>query len=222
MSLSPAEENYLKTIYLIGESENFARGASTNAIAAHTGFAAPSVTEMLKKLQAKHLVDYQPYRGAGLTPDGARRARLLLRRHRLWQVFLVERLHFDAEQASGLAEKLQRLEAPDLLERLETYLGSPAADPQGRPIPDREGNFPTIDEVVLSNCTVGQSGEIVGLRERTAELLRHLDVLGLSLGTRLTVEAVFSFDGTLQLRLTDNDRPVLVSQKVADSLLVRR
>ena len=135
-----SEENYLKTIYhltIISDSE-----ISTNAIAEKMETKASSVTDMLKKLAEKDLVDYKKYQGVSLTEKGKLSAKMIVRKHRLWEVFLVEKLDFSWDEVHDIAEQLEHIKSEKLINKLDDFLGNPTEDPHGDPIPDKNGKLP--------------------------------------------------------------------------------
>ncbi|WP_317172245.1 metal-dependent transcriptional regulator [Hymenobacter sp. BRD67] len=132
------EENYLKTIYKLAEVEP-GQGVSTNRIAAALVTRAASVTDMLRRLAEKGLLEYEKYRGVRLTPEGRRLALLTVRKHRLWEVFLVQQLGFSWDEVHEVAEELEHVQSPLLMQRLDAFLNFPTLDPHGDPIPAEDG-----------------------------------------------------------------------------------
>jgi DtxR family Mn-dependent transcriptional regulator len=153
-SLSQTEENYLKAIFKISEQQD--APASTNAISQAIRISAASVTDMLKRLAEKDLIHYEKYKGVILTPAGNRLATRLIRKHRLWEVFLVEKLHFSWDKVHEIAEQLEHIRSPELVERLDQFLGNPKYDPHGDPIPDAEGKFTHRQQVSLDELHPGE------------------------------------------------------------------
>jgi len=159
--ISEAEENYLKAIFKISEKED--RPVSTSAIAAEMNTSAASVTDMIKKLSEKALVLHEKYRGVVLTDAGSGIAKKLIRKHRLWEVFLVNKLDFSWDEVHAIAEQLEHIHSDRLIERLDDFLGFPRFDPHGDPIPDAEGNMVLRKQVLLSELKEGNSCVIVGV-----------------------------------------------------------
>ncbi len=219
LRLSIAEENYLKAIYKL--TERAERPAATTAIAAQMQTAAASVTDMLKRLADKGLIHYERYKGVSLTEQGMRLATHLVRKHRLWEVFLVEKLGFGWDKVHAIAEQLEHIRSPELVERLDKFLGHPRFDPHGDPIPDAEGRFAERQQVLLCQLEVGQRGVIVGVAEHAPSFLQFLERLALVLGTRLEVAERFEFDDSMRVRL-DDGREVLLSSKVTHNLFVQK
>ena len=211
------EENYLKAIYHLSDQSN--SGVSTNAIAEVTNTKAASVTDMLKKLADKKLINYIKYQGVTLTEVGLKAALNIIRKHRLWEVFLVEKLGFKWDEVHDIAEELEHINSAVLIERLDNFLGNPAADPHGDPIPDRTGNFLHKKLVKVSEMKQGQAGTISGVNEHSSVFLKHLEKLGLTLGTKIIIAELVEFDGSISLAV-DEKKEITISREVAKNILV--
>jgi DtxR family Mn-dependent transcriptional regulator len=211
------EENYLKSIYHLSNGNN--SEVSTNAIAEVTNTKAASVTDMLKKLADKKLINYVKYQGVTLTDTGLKAAVDIIRKHRLWEVFLVEKLGFKWDEVHDIAEELEHINSDVLIERLDDFLGNPAADPHGDPIPDRTGNFLHKKLVKVSDMKFGQNGTISGVSEHSSVFLKHLDKLGLILGAKIIVADLVEFDGSIMLTV-DETKERTISREVAKNILV--
>ena len=211
------EENYLKAIYHL--SDQSISGVSTNAIAEVTNTKAASVTDMLKKLADKKLINYIKYQGVTLTEIGLKAALNIIRKHRLWEVFLVEKLGFKWDEVHDIAEELEHINSAVLIERLDDFLGNPAADPHGDPIPDRTGNFLHKKLVKVSEMKQGQAGTISGVNEHSSVFLKHLEKLGLTLGTKIIIAELVEFDGSISLAV-DEKKEITISREVAKNILV--
>lgn len=217
--LSHTEENYLKTIYRIAETDTN-RPVSTNAIAALMNTAAASVTDMIKRLAEKNLIHYEKYKGVILTDKGNSIATKLVRKHRLWEVFLVEWLHFAWDEVHDLAEQLEHIQSAELVERLDIFLNHPRFDPHGDPIPDADGNFTQRKQVLMTTLDANQGGVVVGVNEHSASFLQYLDKLGINIGTRIDVIEVFAYDGSRNVIL-NNEKEVLLSGKICENLFLK-
>jgi DtxR family Mn-dependent transcriptional regulator len=218
MTITQAEENYLKAIFKIVEKE--AGPALTNAIAAEMQTTAASVTDMLKRLSDKQLITYEKYRGVQLTDEGNRLATALIRKHRLWEVFLTEKLGFAWDEVHALAEQLEHVQGSDLVARLDTFLGHPKFDPHGDPIPDAEGRWAFRPQALLATLQPGDRGIVTGVDEHSATFLQYLDQLGLSLGAELELLERFPYDQSVRVRTRDGSELVL-SEKVTQNLFVK-
>lgn len=211
------EENYLKTIYYLATRQ--AGEVSTNALAEMTATKAASVTDMLRKLADKQLIHYKKYQGVRLTEEGERLALQVIRRHRLWEVFLVEKLGFGWDAVHEIAEELEHVRSAELVTRLDTYLGCPQFDPHGDPIPTPTGDMPQTGYRKLSDATVGENVRLMAVLEHSAGFLQHLDHSHLTLGSAVTVSEINAFDKSVLVSI-DSGRTVFVSYEVAKNLLV--
>jgi DtxR family Mn-dependent transcriptional regulator len=215
--LSHAEENYLKAIFKISEKEG--KAASTNAIASEMQTTAASVTDMLRRLAEKNLIDYEKYRGVQLTEEGGRVATALIRKHRLWEVFLMEKLGFAWDEVHELAEQLEHVQGNTLVERLDAFLGHPRFDPHGDPIPDAQGRWAFRPQVLLSQMQPGDAGAVTGVNDHSAAFLQYLDQLGIALGVRLELLERIPFDQSVRVRTPDG-RECTLSEKVGQNLFL--
>ncbi|TXB61442.1 metal-dependent transcriptional regulator [Phaeodactylibacter luteus] len=219
MEISHTEENYLKAIFKISEKKG--KAASTNAISSEMKTSAASVTDMVKRLSEKELIHYERYKGVTLTRHGLRIATHLIRKHRLWEVFLVDKLSFNWDEVHEIAEQLEHIKSPELVERLDEYLGTPKFDPHGDPIPDKEGNFAERKQVLLADMKAGETGIVVGVQDHTTAFLQYLDRMQLVLGTSLQVLECFDYDESLKIRI-GNGREETLSKKVSQNLFVQK
>lgn len=218
MMISQAEENYLKAIFKLSEKE--AKAVSTNAIASELQMTAASVTDMLKRLAEKRLIDYEKYRGVELSTEGDRLATSLIRKHRLWEVFLVDKLGFAWDEVHDLAEQLEHVQGNDLIDRLDTFLGHPQFDPHGDPIPDAEGQWTFRTQALLATLKPGDQGVVTGVEDHSPAFLQYLDQLGLSLGAELELLERYAYDQSVRIRTRDG-RELVLSEKVGQNLYVK-
>ncbi len=219
MEISHTEENYLKAIFKISERKG--KPASTNAISKIMATSAASVTDMVKRLSEKSLIHYERYRGATLTKEGARLATHLIRKHRLWEAFLVDKLGFSWDEVHEIAEQLEHIKSPSLVERLDEFLGFPKFDPHGDPIPDADGNFTFRKQALLSELSEGESGAVVGVQDHSTAFLQYLDRMELILGTRIEVLERFHYDESVKVQV-GGKREQLLTKKVSQNLFVQR
>lgn len=217
-TITQAEENYLKAIFTIAEKE--AGPALTNAIAALMQTSAASVTDMLKRLSDKQLITYEKYRGVQLTEEGNRLATALIRKHRLWEVFLVDKLGFAWDEVHELAEQLEHVQGNDLVNRLDAFLGHPKFDPHGDPIPDADGRWTFRKQSPLATLQPGDRGVVTGVDDHSATFLQYLDQLGLTLGAELELLERFPYDQSVRVRTRDG-RELILSEKVTQNLFVK-
>lgn len=200
--LSYSEENYLKSIFHLERS--FPSGVSTNALAEQMLTKASSVTDMAKKLAEKKLVEYKKYQGVKLSKQGRATAIEIVRKHRLWEVFLVEKLDFSWDEVHEVAEQLEHIKSEKLISELDRFLGFPKKDPHGDPIPDAEGNFSAPNRVLLSNLKPGEKGICVGVKDSSPEFLRYLDKNKIVLGKEIKVREKEPFDQSMLIEIGKN------------------
>lgn len=214
--LTVTEENYIKAIFhLSGEA---GESVGTNDIAAQVNATAASVSDMLKKLTQKKLITYEKYYGVKLTVDGKKVATAIVRKHRLWEVFLVDKLGYSWDKIHDLAEQLEHIRSEELIERLDDFLGNPKFDPHGDPIPDSSGKIHSLKHILLSKMKAGNNGKVTGVKDSSAMLLQHLSALGIQLGTAIEVLEVVDFDSSMVIR-TDGKKKITVSKQVAENIL---
>jgi DtxR family Mn-dependent transcriptional regulator len=194
------EENYLKAIYTLAHAQR-TDAVSTNSLAEHLKTKASSVTDMIKKLSDKNWVEYEKYKGVSLSKEGERIALLTIRKHRLWEVFLVEKLSFTWDEVHEIAEELEHIQSTKLINNLDKFLGCPKQDPHGDPIPDEFGKIHHHSELMVNHFKIGEKGIIVGVKEHSASFLQFLDTQNINLGVQFTVEEIFPFDGSMILEI---------------------
>ncbi len=211
------EEDYIKTIYHL--SKDSAKGVSTSAIAAQLDTKASSVTDMIQKLADKGAVHYKKYQGVRLTDKGKTYAASIIRKHRLWEYFLVEKLHFSWDEVHEVAEELEHIKSDQLIKRLDAFLDYPKMDPHGDPIPDEYGNVTNVEKVLLSNVKVQQQGIVVGVKDSSSEFLRYLDKLNISLGTSIKVLEKETFDNSLNVEI--DHKTTHISALTAANIYIR-
>jgi len=212
-----SEENYLKTIYhltTISDAE-----VSTNAIAEKMETKASSVTDMLKKLAEKNLVNYKKYQGVSLTEHGKIAAKMIVRKHRLWEVFLVEKLDFPWDEVHDIAEQLEHIKSEKLINKLDDFLGNPTEDPHGDPIPDAKGRITKVEKQLLSECKKNQIGICVGVKDTSSNFLKYLDKQEIALGSEIEILEKESFDSSLRIRV--GTKEITISNKIASNLYIK-
>jgi DtxR family Mn-dependent transcriptional regulator len=217
MALSFTEENYIKAIYMLLREHDV---VSTTALAASLGTTPASVTDMAGKLRDKHLADYEKYQGITLTAAGHKAALLIIRRHRLWECFLVEKLHFSWEEVHEIAEDLEHVRSSSLTERLSDFLGNPQMDPHGDPIPDSSGKLPRTIYQNLLESTDSRKLEVTSVTDQSSSLLKFLDKNGIRPGTHLDILERYDFDHSVQIRVRRRP-PLTISEQIAKHIHVR-
>lgn len=213
-----SEENYLKTIYHLALITS--GGISTNAIAEQLETKASSVTDMIKKLSEKKVLIYKKYKGVTLTSFGTKTAANIVRKHRLWEVFLVEKLNFSWDEVHDVAEQLEHIKSAKLINQLDSFLGFPTHDPHGDPIPDSDGNLKTIEKSLLSTLVKNESGICVGVDDSSSEFLQFLDKKGITLGKKITVLEKEDFDNSLSILI--ENKKLSISNKIANNLYIQK
>ncbi len=212
-----AEENYLKAIFHL--EHDSAGEVSTNAIAESMDTRPSSVTDMIQKLAEKKLLTYKRYKGVKLTKEGIKVAANVIRKHRLWEVFLVEKLNFHWDEVHEIAEQLEHIQSEELITRLDKFLGSPDFDPHGDPIPDKHGVLKRTEKKLLSEIEKNQQGVCVGVKESSAEFLQYLDKKKISIGTKISVLGKEFFDGSMIIQVGADQ--FFISKMVAENLFVQ-
>ena len=195
--ISFTEENYLKAIYHL--SQGGTRTVMTNELAEAMQTKAASVTDMIKKLSAKSLIQYQRYYGVQITPEGKHQALQIVRKHRLWETFLVEKLGFSWDEVHAVAEQLEHIQSPQLINKLDAFLGHPKADPHGDPIPDQHGKVKSQSLISLDQAAIGKRVTIASVRDSDTELLKFLDKIGARPGKVIQVVRRESFDKSMEV-----------------------
>jgi len=214
---SQTEENYLKAIFSLNAS---GIGAATNAIAERMETKASSVSDMLKRLKEKKLIHYKKYQAVRLTEAGRKVAISIIRKHRLWEYFLVEKLNFKWDEVHEIAEQLEHIQSQELTNKLEVYLDFPKIDPHGDPIPDQDGNFPLHLSETLDDCRPSSKAIIIGVKDHSSDFLNYLDRLNIALGSHIQVITVNSFDHSLEISISE--KPAFsISKDVAKNLYIK-
>lgn len=218
MEISLTEENYIKAIWSIN-LQNEGGGVSTNELSAHLHNKAASVTDMLKRLSEKKLVHYEKYRSVSLTQVGEKMAVAIVRKHRLWEVFLMEKLRFRWDEVHDIAEQLEHIRSEELVHRLDQFLGHPRFDPHGDPIPDAKGKFKHLSAVPLSTCDKKGEYIFMGVSEHSRSFLQHLTSIGLKIGDDIRVQEKNAFDNSFRIRI-NGEKSQYISEKVSANILV--
>jgi len=211
-----SEENYLKIIFHLEQQTNSA--ALTTDIARIIGLKAASVSEMLKKLSAKKLITYQKYQGVKLTPVGKRKAVSIVRKHRLWEVFLLQQLGFAWDEVHDMAEQLEHIDSDELINRLDKYLGYPKFDPHGDPIPDKNGKIVNHKSLLLSEGKAKTNYILAGVSNHNNLFLKHLSDLGFKLNDTITVKSIMDYDKSYMVAV--NGKSFVITHQVACQLKV--
>lgn len=218
MEYTRTEENYLKAIYSL--KIKYGKEVSTNALANKLDTKASSITDMIKKLSVKKLVEYEKYKGVELTNKGRDIAITIIRNHRLWEVFLVDKLNFKWDEVHDLAEQLEHINTEKLTNSLEEFLNFPKFDPHGDPIPNKKGEIPKREEsFLLSELEVGERGVVVGVKNSEIDFLQFLEEKKLTLGKQIALTKEFSFDKS-RIVMLENESLTL-SEQVCKNIIIK-
>jgi DtxR family transcriptional regulator, Mn-dependent transcriptional regulator len=216
MNYSVSEENYIKSIYHLQQQTET---VTTNSLANELHTKPASVTDMLKKLQTKKLVEYEKYRGFKLNATGNKIALNIVRRHRLWEFFLVNKLGFEWDKVHDIAEELEHVSSTELIQRLDSFLNFPQTDPHGDPIPDTNGKIAIIKQLSLAETTVKKNVVVSSVSNQSPEMLEMLKHYHIAIGTSLKVNKHFSFDGSVEIKVAQQ-ASCIISEQVATNIFV--
>lgn len=216
--LTHTEENYLKSIYSLELSSS--KNVSTTLLAKKMKTKASSVTDMIKKLADKDLVDYKKYKGVSLTKSGKTIAVKIVRKHRLWEVFLVNKLDYNWDEVHEIAEQLEHIKSNSLVDRLDKYLEFPTHDPHGDPIPDKDGNIEHHKNIMLSSIKPENSCIIIGVKDSSSSFLKFLDNSNIKLGSVIKVKSKEEFDNSIFIEIGENQ--ISISHLISKNLFVKK
>lgn len=216
MNFTASEENYIKSIYHLQQETST---VNTNSLAAEMQTRAASVTDMLKKLQSKKLLQYEKYKGFKLNESGKKIALGVVRKHRLWEFFLANKLGIEWDKVHAIAEELEHINSTELIQRLDNFLGNPSFDPHGDPIPDKNGKIPLLKQLSLSTAPVARSLTVSSVTNQTPQMLEMLKHYHISIGTQLKVIKQFEFDNSIEIKVLKN-APCILSEQVAKNVFV--
>jgi len=212
------EENYLKALFALSDYEG---EVNVKELSERLGIKMPTVTSMMKKLAAKKLVHYESYKPLKLTTKGKKEAALILRKHRLTEMFLVEKMGFDWDAVHEIAEQVEHIRSPEFFDKMDELLGYPKLDPHGSPIPDKDGKIEWKEYSKLSECNTGDKVKLVAVANSSKEFLKFLNSRELRLGLKVQVKAVEPFDQTMIVSY-DNHPSETLSHIVCERLFVEK
>ncbi len=218
--MTSTEEDYIKAIFSIAQG-TANRMVGTNDIAREMDTSAASVSDMLKKLNSKELVIYEKYKGVRLSPNGTERAMFLLRKHRLWESFLVNKLGFAWDEVHDIAEQLEHVKSNELVNKLDAFLGYPKFDPHGDPIPDSNGTITLRNQVLLNTLEIGDEGTLIGVKMHNKDFLAHLNGLDLNIGTSIKVTECFPFDNSLKI-MVNGKSEAYVTEIISKNIYLKK
>jgi DtxR family Mn-dependent transcriptional regulator len=217
MKYSSSKEDYLKAIYHLQSQDGV---VSTNELAGELQTRAASVTDMLKKLKGQKLLNYEPYKGFRLSSEGKKVAVQIVRKHRLWEYFLVEKLHFEWDEIHEIAEELEHVSSRKLIDRLDEFLGFPKIDPHGDPIPDSSGKLERAQQICLVDLPLHIQAQVSGIGDQSTDMLEMLRHKNIKLGAWIEIKKKFSYDGSLEIKIR-NASPATISGQVAKNIFVK-
>ncbi len=216
MKFSVSEENHIKGIYHLQLLTGI---VNTNSLAKELNTKAASVTDMLKKLKAKKILNYEKYHGFKLNENGTRFALLIIRRHRLWEYFLVKKLGFSWDQVHSIADELEHVSSIELIKKLDYFLDTPTIDPHGDPIPDMHGKLPVIKQINLYCIALKKPVTVSSVSNQSPQMLDMLRHYGIGIGTMIIIKKVFDFDGSMQVKIAKFPH-CIISEQVAKNIFV--
>ena len=216
LNFSASEENYLKTIFHLQTKDD---NVTTNELAGKLHTKPASITDMMKKLKTRKLVNYQPYQGFRLTAEGKKVALSIIRRHRLWEYFLAEKLKFNWDEVHEVAEQLEHVSNKKLIDKLDEYLAFPKFDPHGDPIPDTNGKMETGKQINLSELPIHKPAKVCFIANQSELLLEHLNEKKINVGASVIVKRKFSFDDSLEIKL--DNKLLTISDQLAKNIFVK-
>lgn len=210
-------ENYLKTLFNLSDQSS---EINVTDLAKSMDVSLPTVNSMVKKLSKMGLIEYEKYKPLKITKTGKKEAALIIRKHRLTEMFLVEKLGIGWDEVHDIAEHIEHLKSPLFFDRIDELLGFPTHDPHGSPIPDKKGNVKTLDLKMLSDCRIGDVVVLKALGHTSDDFLKFLNNKKLALGTKIKVIDKESFDGSMTLAYDGHPNEVM-SEVVCEKLLVK-
>jgi DtxR family transcriptional regulator, Mn-dependent transcriptional regulator len=216
LNFSTSEENYIKAIFHLQKDGT----VTTNELSGELKTRPASVTDMMKKLRAKKVVHYKAYKGFRLTTEGNKLALLIIRRHRLWEFFLAEKLKFNWDEVHAVAEDLEHVSSKKLIDKLDEFLGFPRFDPHGDPIPDSNGKIETTKQVCLTELPMNKTATVVHVSDQSTEMLELLGHKKIGIGTKLEVKKKFNFDQSLEIKVRQQP-PTHISWDLAKNIYVK-
>lgn len=216
LNYSTSEENYIKAIYRLQRQEGT---VTTNELANELRTKPASVTDMMKKLKTKKMIHYQPYQGFRLTQEGSKVALGIIRRHRLWEFFLAEKLKFSWDEVHEVAEDLEHVSNKKLIDKLDEFLGFPRVDPHGDPIPDAQGRIDTARKICLTDLAENTPAVVSNVKDQSSSILELLEHKNIAIGTRVEIKKKFEFDDSMEIRI-GRQPSFTISKQLAENIFV--
>jgi DtxR family Mn-dependent transcriptional regulator len=217
LNFSVSEENYIKAIFRLQHGDST---VTTNELSAELRAKPASITDMMKKLRTKKLVHYEAYKGFRLTAEGRKAGLMIIRRHRLWEFFLSEKLKFTWDEVHELAEELEHVSSKKLIDKLDEFLGFPRYDPHGDPIPDANGKIEASRQVALTALPLNKPATVCHVSDQSSSMLELLGHKKIAIGTRVELKKQFDFDGSMDVRV-GRQQTVNISKQLAQNIYVK-
>ena len=215
---SLTEENYLKGLFNMADDKG---EVSVNDLSKYLGIKMPTVNSMMKKLSEKKLVHYESYKPLRLTDKGKKEAGFIIRKHRLTEMYLVNKMNFGWEDVHDIAEQMEHIKSPAFFEKMDELLGYPKVDPHGSPIPDKNGKIVWKEYNKLSECLAGETVKLAAVIHTSSEFLKFLSNRDMHLGTKIKIKSIESFDKSITITY-GKARTETVSNVVCERLLVEK
>ena len=218
IKLSKSEENYLKSIFNLSEFGN--KKVSTNSISKILNIEPASVTDMIKKLSKKKLIYHERYKGSSISKSGIKIALQIIRRHRLWEVFLHDKLKFKWDQIHELAEELEHVSSDNLIDSLDKFLKYPKIDPHGDPIPNKLGEIDFVDKISIFDLSINEKGIVSRIINEDDEFFNLLKKLDIEIGTEIKMTDKIEYDDSLEISI--NNKSVIISKQIASNIKITK
>ena len=216
LNYSTSEENYIKAVFHLQQQDG---NVTTNELAHELNTKPASVTDMMKKLKTKKLLHYQPYQGFRLSNEGNKVALSIIRRHRLWEYFLAEKLKFSWDEVHAVAEDLEHVSSKKLIDKLDEFLGFPRVDPHGDPIPDVNGKIESSKQVCIKELPLNKQATVCHVSDQSSEILELLKHKNIGIGTKLEVKKKFDFDNSMEIKI--RQQLFTISEQLAQNIFVK-
>jgi DtxR family transcriptional regulator, Mn-dependent transcriptional regulator len=217
-NLSKSEENYLKSIFNLSEFGN--KQVSTNSISKILNIEPASVTDMIKKLSKKNLIYHEKYKGSTISKSGIKIALQIIRRHRLWEVFLYDKLNFRWDKIHDIAEELEHVSSEELIDNLDKFLKYPQIDPHGDPIPNKLGEINFVDKISISDLNVNENGIVSRIINEDEEFFNLLKKLKIEIGTEVKIIDKIEYDESIEILI--NKKTVIISKDIANNIKITK
>ncbi len=212
------EENYLKELFLLANAKG---EVNSNELSKFLGIKMPTVNSMMKKFAKKKLVHYQSYKPIRLTTKGKKLAGLIIRKHRLTEMYLFKKMGFGWEEVHSIAEQIEHIRSTEFFDKIDELLDYPKFDPHGEPIPDKNGNIKEIYHLNLSECKKGDLIQIVSINDSTEDFLKFLNRKKISIGDKFEIKNIELYDNSFEI-ISENNNKITLSNSVCNKIFVEK